>query len=151
MVKLIKAGFRKDRTIMAVFLMIIFISTFLLHTGMLASMYPRLFDEYADEQHPADYIIWTTADNGSIDTALAECNGVKCYATEDMVNIPVFKFTTSRCSKERAQSGWFVQRLGDNVGYETFVFDKRNDNIGEKRIYITPTLRRQMISVLEIK
>ena len=136
MVKLIKAGFRKDRTIMAVFLMIIFISTFLLHTGMLASMYPRLFDEYADEQHPADYIIWTTADNGSIDTALAECNGVKCYATEDMVNIPVFKFTTSRCSKERAQSGWFVQRLGDNVGYETFVFDKRNDNIGEKRIYI---------------
>ena len=136
MVKLIKGGFRKDRAIMAVFLMIIFISTFLLHTGMLASMYPRLFDEYAEEQHPADYVAWTSADNVRIDAALADCGGVKSYASEEAVNIPAFKFTTSKCPKEKSQSGWFVQRLGDNVGYETFVFDKRDDSVGGKRIYI---------------
>ena len=136
MVKLIKAGFRKDRAVMTVFLLIIFISTFLLHTGMLASMYPRLFDEYAEEQHPADYIIWTTADNSSIDAALADCEGVGYYVSEEAVNIPAFKFTTSNCTKERSQSGWFVQRLDDNVGYENFIFDKRDDSVSGKRIYI---------------
>ncbi|WP_024862221.1 hypothetical protein [Ruminococcus flavefaciens] len=47
MVKLIKSGFHKDRTIMSVFLMIIIIATFLLHSGLFASMYPKLYDEYA--------------------------------------------------------------------------------------------------------
>ena len=47
MVKLIKAGFHKDRTILAVFLIIIVISSFILHSGIFASMYPGLYDEYA--------------------------------------------------------------------------------------------------------
>ena len=136
MVKLIKAGFRKDRAIMTVFLLIIVISTFLLHTGMLASMYPRLFDEYAEEQHPADYIIWTSADRGRIDAELADRDGIERYYSEDTVNIPALKFTASKCTAERSDSGWMVQRLGDNVGYETLVFDKRDDSVSGKRIYL---------------
>ena len=50
MVKLIKANLRKDRTILIVFVLIIIFSTFLMHTGLLASNYKQLYDDYAEQE-----------------------------------------------------------------------------------------------------
>ena len=51
MVKLIKANLRKDRTILIVFVLIIIFSTFLMHTGLLASNYKQLYDDYAEQTY----------------------------------------------------------------------------------------------------
>ena len=136
MVKLVKAGFRKDRAILTVFLLIIVISSFLLHTGLFASMYPKLYDDYASEQGLCDYVMWTSADYDRIDSIFSDANGIKSYTTQDTVNIPSIKVTTNKCSKEKNDGGWLVQRLGDNIGYEKTGFIHRDDSVGEKRIYL---------------
>ena len=136
MVKLIKAGFRKDRAIMVVFLLIIVISTFLLHTGMLASMYPRLYDDYVAEQGLCSCQVWTAADYERIDAALEGFNEIESYKAEDVVSIPNLTLTTSKSSKEKKDSGWLVQRLGDNVGYKRLEFLQLDNSVSGRRIYL---------------
>ena len=140
MVKLIKAGFRKDRTIITVFMLIIITSTFLLHTGMLASLYPHLYDEYSEDQGLVDYMMYTTADNDRIVEALSDKEGIESYSVNDMVHIPSVSYTTSRCSKEKNETVWFVQRLGDNVGYKRLDFEERDDSVSGRKVYINAYL-----------
>lgn len=136
MVKLIKSGFHKDRTIMFVFLLIIIIATFLLHSGMFASMYPRLYDEYARSEGLADYVMATNADDERLGAVFAESSGIASYIIQDMVEIGSFKYTTSKCSKEKADTALIIQRLGDNIGYDRLDFEKRDDSVSGRRIYI---------------
>ncbi len=136
MVKLIKSGFHKDRTIMSVFLLIIIIATFLLHSGMFASMYPKLYDDYARDEGLADYVMVINADDEKIKSAFAENSGIASYIVQDMVEIGSFKYTTSKCSNEKADTSMIIQRLGDNVGYDRLDFVKRDDSVSGRRIYI---------------
>ncbi|MDO4863129.1 MAG: ABC transporter permease [Ruminococcus sp.] len=136
MVKLIRSGFRKDRAILSVFLMIIVISTFLLHSGLFASVYPRLYDDYAREQGLCDCLMWTSADHERIDSTLEGFEGVESYKVQDMVSIASLTLTTSKSSKEKKDSGWLVQRFGDNVGYKQFEFLKLDNSVGGRRIYL---------------
>lgn len=140
MVKLIKSGFRKDRTIMSVFLLIIIIATFLFHSGLFASMYPKLYDDYASEEGLADYLLTINADDERIEAALEESGGVASYTIQDMVEIGSFKYTTSKCSKEKADTGMIIQRLGDNIGYDRLDFEKRDDSVSGRKIYINAYL-----------
>ena len=136
MVKLIKSGFHKDRTILTVFLLIIVISSFLLHCGMFASMYPRLYDEYARSGGIADYMFMTNANDEDIESALSANNDIDSYIVQDMVYLSTLKLTTSKCTKEKNDSCWVIQRFGDNIGYDRLDFVKRDDSVSGKRIYI---------------
>ena len=136
MVKLIKSGFRKDRTILTVFLLIILIATFILHTGLFASAYPRLFDEYAEDGEIADYLLDTGADTETLERTFAEYDGIASYTVHDMVYIPTLSVTTDKCSEKKSDSTWMVQRYGDNVGYRNFDYIAKDDSISGKRIYL---------------
>ena len=136
MVKLIKSGFHKDRTIMSVFLMIIIIATFLLHSGLFASMYPKLYDEYARSGGLADYLFMTNANAEDIESVLSPKNDIDSYSVQDLVYLNTLKLTTSKCSKEKKASGWIIQRFGDNIGYDRLDFMKRDDSVSGRRIYI---------------
>jgi len=136
MVKLIKSGFHKDGTILAAFLFIIVISTFLLHSGLFASMYPRLYDEYASSGGLADYVFITNADDEDIERSLSGNKDIDSYIVQDMVYLNKLTLTTSKCSKEKNDSCWIVQRLGDNIGYDRLDYLKRDDSVNGKRIYI---------------
>ena len=136
MVKLIKSGFHKDRTIMSVFLLIIIIATFLLHSGMFASMYPKLYDEYARSGGLADYLFMTNANAEDIESVLSPKNDIDSYSVQDLVYLNTLKLTTSKCSKEKKDSGWIIQRFGDNIGYDRLDFMKRDDSVSGRRIYI---------------
>ncbi|MDD7515893.1 ABC transporter permease [Ruminococcus flavefaciens] len=136
MVKLIRSGFRKDRTILTVFLFIIVISTFLLHSGIFASMYPRLYDEYADSEGLADYMFMTNADDEDIENTLSCNKDIGTYTIQDMVYLNSLKLTTSNRSKETKERDWVIQRLGDNIGYDRLNFEKRDDSVSGSRIYI---------------
>jgi len=135
MVKLIKAGFHKDRTILAVFLIINVISSFILHSGIFASIYPKLYDEYSDELGLADAFIYTDADHYVIDGVLAENEDIDSYIVQDMINLENIKITTSRNSKEKT-ADWYIQRFGDNVGCNETFFEKLDNSIEGRRIYI---------------
>ena len=44
MIKLVKSNIHKDRGVLAAFLLIITISTMLLHTGLFVSRYDKIYD-----------------------------------------------------------------------------------------------------------
>ena len=136
MVKLIRSGFHKDRAILTVFLLIIVISTFLLHSGMFASMYPRLYDEYARSEGLADYMFMTNAGDEDIERVLSDNKDIDSYTVQDMVYLKSLKLTTSKCSKEKKDTYWVLQRFGDNIGYDRLDFEKRDDSVSGRRIYI---------------
>ena len=66
MVKLIKANLRKDRAILIVFLLIIILSSLLLHTGLLVSDYRALYDRHAEQTALADYVVYADSDGEAI-------------------------------------------------------------------------------------
>ena len=135
MVKLIKAGFHKDRTILAVFLIIIVISSFILHSGIFASMYPGLYDEYADEYGLADGFVYADADRETLESILAGNEDIESYIIQDMIELNNIKYTTSQNSTEKTAS-WNVQRYGDNVGCNETRFEKLDNGTDGRRIYI---------------
>ena len=102
MVKLVKSGFRKDKAILSVFLLIIVISVFILHSGIFASMYSRLYDEYAHDQELADGFAYTDADHEFVESVLAGNKDIVSYAVQDMLEIKSIKYTTSRNSSPEA-------------------------------------------------
>lgn len=136
MVKLIKANFRKDKAILSIFLLIIIFSALLMHTGLLASMYPRLFDEYAERGGLADFFTMTDADAERISSIFGGDEGVERYVSEEAVNIPSVNITTDKCTKSKESSGWFVQHIGDKSGYDELEFVERDDSVGGKKIYL---------------
>ena len=135
MVKLIKSGFRKDRAILSVFLLIIVISVFILHSGIFASMYPRLYDEYARDQGLADGYVYTDADHEFVDSVLAGNMDIVSYTVQDMLEIKNLKSTTSRNSKEKTGI-WSIQRFGDNAGCKKLDFEEYDNSVSGRRIYI---------------
>ncbi len=136
MVKLIQAGFRKERTILAVFLVIIAIASFILHSGIFASMYPVLYDEYADEYGLADAYISSDADYDVLERALSESDDIDSYIIQDMIELKNIKYTTSRNSKENT-ANWEIQRYGDNAGSNETCFEKKDDSAEGRCIYIS--------------
>ena len=136
MVKLVKSGFRKDKAILSVFLLVIVISVFILHSGIFASMYSRLYDEYAHDQELADGFAYTDADREFVESVLAKNKDIVAYIVQDMLEIKSIKYTTSRNSKEKTDI-WSIQRFGDNTGCKNLDFEKYDDSVSGRRIYIS--------------
>ncbi|WP_297957872.1 ABC transporter permease [uncultured Ruminococcus sp.] len=136
MVKLIKSGFRKDRAVLIVFLLIITVSTMLLHTGMLVSTYPRLYDEYVKEDGLADYLMFTAADEDTIERALDSIGDITEYHSEETVIIHNLTVYSEKTGKEKENKSLYIQRMGDNAGYDRLRFLERDDSVSGRKLYL---------------
>lgn len=136
MVKLIKANFRKDRTILIVFMLIMILSSFLLHTGLLASQYTNLFHEYRTEDNTADFFTFAASHGADIDDVFAGNEDVESYRITDVVNINSFTLTTSKSSKEKDASDWIISAEEDNCACEKLEFVERDDSVSGDKIYL---------------
>ena len=136
MVKLIKAGFRKDRAVLIVFLLIITISTMLLHTGIMVSTYPRLYDEYAEDTGLADFLMVTDESEEKIERVMESSENVDEYHSEEVVIIPGITIYTYKTGKEKASSRLYVQRIGDNTGHDRLEYVERDDSVSGRKLYL---------------
>ena len=136
MVKLIKANLRKDRTILIVFVLIIIFSTFLMHTGLLASNYKQLYDDYAESTGLCDYILYTNKDGGAIDRCLGRSEQVGSYKTSDTVVLSSFTYTTSKSSKQCKAVDWVMLDIGDPNGFSELEFAERDESVTGRKIYL---------------
>lgn len=135
MVKLIKADLRKDRAIMIVFLLIIILSTLLLHTGLLVSDHKGLYRKYAEETDLADYMIFTSANEEDIKDCFDSKDYVDSFAVSDGVFMNRIKMTTSKSAQEK-DCGFTVQNVNDNSGAEELIFIERDDSVEDRKIYL---------------
>lgn len=136
MVKLIKSGFHKDRAILTVFMLIIILSTFLLHTGLLTSGYGALYDEYAEEEGLSDLYLFAATMGQDIEDVLGGVEQVESWRTTEVVSLNSFTLTTSRNSKKKDASGWMITTVADNCCCDHLEFVERDDGVKGKKIYL---------------
>lgn len=136
MVKLIKANLRKDRAILIVFLLIIILSTLLLHMGLLVSDYKGLYYKYAQETGLADYVLLTTASDGDIEDCFGNKDYVESYDPAESVYMSTFKLSTSKSSKKKDSGDWMFQKTGDSLGADELVFVERDESVSGRKIYL---------------
>lgn len=136
MVKLIKANLRKDRTILIVFVLIIIFSTFLMHTGLLASNYKQLYDDYAEQTNLCDYILFTNESTDAVDETLGKADFVESYKTTDTVLLSSFTYTTSKSSKQSKATDWVFLDVNDLNGCSEIEFAERDESVAGRKIYL---------------
>ncbi len=136
MVKLIRSGFHKDRTILAVFLLIILLSSFLLHTGLMTSSYNSLYNEYAEDTGLADFYVFAATMGSDISDVLDGKEYIESYRENDMVHISSYVLTTSKSSEPKDQYDLMICPDGSGCGCEKLEFTARDDSVEGKKIYL---------------
>ena len=136
MVKLIKADLRKDRAILLVFLLIIILSTLLMHTGLLASNYKELYDRQAKATNTADYVIFSTGEKNDLDEFFDSRNYIKDYSSSDIILMTSLKVSTSGNIKEKNTFDWIFQNYADDNAFSELNFIERDDNVKGDKIYL---------------
>lgn len=136
MVKLIKANIRKDRAILIVFLLIIILSTLLLHMGLLVSDYKGLYNEYAEETDLADYVIHTSASEEDIKDCFDNKDYVERYDYADAVYMNTFNLSTSKSSKIKESGNWMFQKTGENSGADELIYIEKDETVEGRKIYL---------------
>jgi len=136
MVKLIKAGLRKDRAILLIFLLIIMLSAMLMHTGIMASNYKQLYDRQTEETGLADYIIFTAEDGRAAEKWFESAEHIHSFQRSDVILLSSFKFTTSKTDNEKNGTDWMLERLGDSNGWSELRYVERDDSVSGRKIYL---------------
>ena len=136
MTKLIKADLRKDRAVLLIFLLIVILSTLLMHMGLMASKYKLLYDEQAEETGLTDYIIFTAGDSADADNWFSSAEHSERCQKSEVVYVPSFKFTSSKSSKEKNSTDWMFQKIGDSSGFSDLKFVERDDSVTGRKIYL---------------
>lgn len=136
MVKLIQSGLRKDRAILLIFMLIMILSSMLMHTGLLASNYKTLYDRQAEKTHLADYLMFTTAETGELNAFFDEKEFIRDYSVSDMILMPAFKFTSSKNEKEKTAENWIFQCTEGESGFSELAFVERDDSVQGRKIYL---------------
>ena len=86
MVKLIKANIRKDRNVLLAFLLILILSSLLLHTGLFVGQYSSIYDEKAEKTHEADVLSYVTGSDEEITSALRGVEEISDFSIQDMIS-----------------------------------------------------------------
>ena len=136
MVKLIKSGFRKDRNILVIFLLIIILSSFLLHTGLLTSTYGSLFDEYAEETNLSDFYVFAAAMGNDVSDVLHGKEYIESYRETEMVHLSSYVLTTNKSSKPKESYDMMICPVGSDCGCDKLEFTARDDSVEGKKIYL---------------
>ena len=136
MVKLIKADLRKDRSVLLIFLLIIILSTLLMHTGLMASGYKELYESKRKDNGVCDYLVFTTEQGNSADEWFANTSHAKSWQRSDVVLLNSLEITSEKFSGSKSCSDWIFERYGDENGYSQLRFIERDDSVSGNKIYL---------------
>ena len=136
MVKLIKANIHKDRAVLIAFLLIIILSTLLLHTGLFVNGYGKLYDDKAQEAELADAVIFSTGSDQEIDQVLKSEKLLKEYSITDVIMPEVVNLTTDQNEKEKGQEYGVFYRLEHYDSSKEITFLDRDEHVSGNKIYL---------------
>ncbi|MBQ1536983.1 MAG: FtsX-like permease family protein, partial [Ruminococcus sp.] len=136
MVKLIRSGLRKDRAILLIFLLIIILSTLLMHTGLMASDYKKLYEQQAAETGVTDYIVYTLGSAGKAEEWFGSADHVQSFRQSEVVFFRSLEISSDKFAKDKTVTNWMFEKTGEDNGYSELRFIERDDNVGGRKIYL---------------
>jgi len=142
MVKLIKANIRKDRNVLLAFLMILILSSLLLHTGLFVGQYSPIYDEKAKDTKEADVLVYAVGTDEEIRAALADANEISDFSVQDMIMPGSVECKLNDSEEVFELDGSTITRDGESGVAEPYLFLERDDSGTEPKIYINSYFAR---------
>ncbi len=136
MVKLIKADLRKDRTVLVIFLLIMMLSTLLMHTGLMASDYKNVYDRHAEATGLADYVLVSSSDCDTVQDFLSQKAYVKESSSSEAVLIQSLELDSAKFSKKRNAADWIFQSTEGASDFSHLYFIERDDSVPGNKLYL---------------
>ncbi|MBO4877573.1 MAG: FtsX-like permease family protein [Ruminococcus sp.] len=136
MVKLLKANLRKDKAMLFIFMLIVILSTFRIHSALLASDYRQIYQRKADRTNIADYVIFTVSEREALDGVFDGFDFITDYRPSDVILLSSFSYITSKDPDEKIASSWIIQNAAEDNGFSDLKFIERDDSVSGHRIYL---------------
>ena len=76
---------RKDRNVLTAFLLVLILTSLLLHTGLFVGQYSSIYDEKVKERKEADVLSYIVASDDDISKALSGIPEIAEFSIQDMV------------------------------------------------------------------
>ena len=136
MVKLIKANIRKDRNVLVAFLLILILSSLLLHTGLFVGQYSSIYDEKVEKTHEADVLSYVTGSDEDITRALSKVKEISEFSIQDMVSPGSPEVTINDSTESIELDGATITRYGEYGAAEPYRMIECDESITASAIYL---------------
>lgn len=136
MVKLIKANIRKDRNVLLAFLLILILSSLLLHTGLFAGQYSSIYDEKVEKTHEADVLAYVDGTEEDINRALEPVKEISDFSVQDMISPGSPEVTINDAEEPFELDGVTITRYGEYGAAEPYRMIEEDKSVTGPVIYL---------------
>ncbi len=136
MIKLVKSNIHKDKGVLAAFLLIIIISTMLLHTGLFVSRYDKIYDEEAKRQNISDASILCAGDKVDIEKTIEAVSDVESYRMSEIVYADMVEYTKKDSDENKKIEYVIFSDMKNYIISEDIYFVERDDSVSGNKAYI---------------
>ncbi len=133
--KLVKANIRKDRNVLAAFLLIIILSSMLLHTGLFVNQYDALYDEKRKDRGICNAEIFAYGDGEVVRSVMDHLSHVTDYSLSDIIRSGKVNLYSTKKDFSESRNDVVVHSVEDAHTAHA-VFLKRDDTLAGPRIYL---------------
>jgi len=134
MVKLVKANIRKDRSILAMFFLIIFVATILVNFTLFMRGYGSYYNDKLDEKNVGEYFNYVDASKEDSEELLKDFKWIKEIKYTPIIVMQSFKISVND-GKDTDESG-FYQRYSDEVRFNRVDWYEKDESIKGEKIYV---------------
>ncbi len=134
--KLVKANIHKDKGILVAFLLIIIISTMLLHTGLFVSRYDKIYDEEVEKQNIADASFLCAGDSDEIEKTIQSVSDVESYRMSEIVYADMVEYCKRDSGENKKIEYVIFSDMKNYIISEDIYFVERDDSVSGNKAYI---------------
>ena len=136
MFKLVRSNIRKDKAVLAVFLLIITLSAMLLQTGLFVNHYDALYDEKKEEYGIGDIVIFAYGDPDTVRTTMDSLSDVAWYTLSDILRPDDIQVSCEAKGFDEVRDDAILHPVSGAHG-ESCSFVSRDDSVTGPKLYLT--------------
>ena len=136
MLKLVKSNIRKDKAVLAVFLLIITLSAMLLQTGLFVNRYDALYDEKKEAAGIGDVVVFADGTRDQVRNAMDSLVDVSRYTMSNILRPDEVQVTCKDKNIDESRNDAVLHSESDvHAGSVRFI--RRDDTVTGPKIYLT--------------
>ena len=136
MLKLVKSNIRKDKAVLAVFLLIITLCAMLLQTGLFVNRYDALYDEKKEEYGIGDMVVFALGDPDTIRATMDNLTEPDRYTLSDILRPDDIQVSCEAKGFEDIRDDAILHPISGTHG-TSCRFVSRDESVTGPKIYLT--------------
>ena len=136
MFKLVRSNIRKDKAVLAVFLLIITLSAMLLQTGLFVNHYDALYDEKKEKNGIGDIVIFAYGDPDTVRTTMDSLSDVAWYTLSDILRPDDIQVSCEAKGFDEVRDDAILHPVS-GAHAKSCSFVSRDDSVTGPKLYLT--------------